>query len=379
MIKVFKNAKIYIRGKGIVNTNLAFGERIVSIGGAADGKDIPLPENSLVFPAFVDIHVHGAGGADFMDGTVSAFEKIDVSLAREGTARYLATTMTGPEDKIKKALFAAAEFKGKNNGLIGVHLEGPFISRNNVGAQDGKYVADPDLDLFGQFETCAPGCIKTVTLAPESDGAEAFVKFLKKRHVSVSVGHSCATHGEVVSAMSWGADKITHTFNAQSGIHHREIGVAGSALLYDGLYTELIADGIHVSYPAIKLLVKCKPADKIILVTDSMRAKGMGSCESELGGQKVYVRDGQARLSDGTLAGSILKMNEAVRNLVLYAGVDIGQAVDFASYNPAEYLGLKDCGSIVCGNLADFCVTDNNFNVLYTVRNGEIIYKNDKE
>ena len=374
-MKVFKNAKIYIRKKGIIDTNIAFGERIVSIGGEVDGEEIPLPENSLVLPAFIDIHVHGAGGADFMDGTVAAFKKIDETLSREGTARYLATTMTQAAEQIKKALLAAAEFKGENNGLIGVHLEGPFISPDKVGAQDGKYAAAPDFDLFGQFEDCARGCIKTVTLAPETAGAEEFIKFLKKRNVSVSVGHSCATNGEVVSAISWGANKITHTFNAQSGIHHREIGVAGSALLYDGLYTELIADGIHVSYPAIKLLIKCKPADKIILITDAIRAKGTEVCESELGGQKVYIRNGQAKLADGTLAGSVLKMNEAVKNLVENAGVNLGQAVDFASYNPAKYLGLKDCGSIACGNLADFCVTDSSLNVLYTVRNGEIIYK----
>lgn len=375
MMKVFKNTKIYIRKKGIINTSIAFGEKIVSIGGEPDGEEIPLPENSLVLPAFIDIHVHGAGGADFMDGTVAAFKKIDEYLSREGTARYLATTMTQQEEQIKKALIAAWEFKSKNNGLIGVHLEGPFISRNKIGAQNGKYAADPNIDFFTRLETCAPGCIKTVTLAPESNGAEEFIKFLKKRNVSVSVGHSCATNGEVVSAISWGADKITHTFNAQSGIHHRDIGVAGSALLYDELYTELIADGVHVSYPAIKLLIKCKPPDKIILITDAMRAKGTDVCESELGGQKVYILNGQAKLNDGTLAGSVLKMNEAVKNLVLNTGVSLAQAVDFASYNPAKYLGLKNCGSIDCGNLADFCVTDNSFNVLYTVRNGEIIYK----
>lgn len=374
-MKVFENAKVYIRGSGIVNTSIAFGKKIASIGGAAEGERVPLPENSYVLPAFIDIHVHGAGGADFMDGTASAFKNIDRSLAREGTARYLATTMTQSADKIKKALSAAAEFKKVDNGLIGVHLEGPFISRDKAGAQSGEYVSDPDMDLFGQFEACAQGCIKTVTLAPECVGAEEFIKFLKKKNVSVSVGHSRATYGEVASAISWGADKITHTFNAQSGIHHREIGIAGSALLFDELYAELIADGIHVSYPAIKLLIKCKPPDKIILITDSMRAKGVQSGESELGGQKVYVRDGQARLSDGTLAGSVLKMNEAVKNLILNAGIGLGQAVDFASYNPAKYLGLKDCGSIACGNSADFCVTDESFNVLYTVRNGEIIYK----
>lgn len=375
MIKNFENASVYAYGKEIIKTSVAFGERITEIGDGAKGQNIPLPQGALVVPAFIDMHVHGADGADFMDGTQPALERIDGALAREGTARYLATTMTQSAENIKKALNASAQFKKGSNGLLGVHLEGPFISPHYLGAQPADFVAEPDESLFEEFNAAAGGCIKTVTIAPEWETANSFIKYAKDRGISVSLGHTSASNAQIRRAMAAGADAITHTFNAQSGIHHRDIGTAGSALLYDELHCELIADGIHVSYPAIRLLLKCKPKDKVILITDAMRAKGLNDGESELGGQKVFVKDGQARLADGTLAGSVLKMNDAVKNLVKFAGVPIAQAVDFASLNPAKYLGLTDLGKIEKNYRSDFTVLDNNFSVILTVRDGEIIYQ----
>jgi len=373
-MKKFENANIYVCGQGIIKTDLSFGEKIVSIGAGASGEKIELPQNAIVVPAFIDVHVHGADGADFMDGTLSAYETVDGALAKEGTARYLATTMTQSEDKILKTLEAAAKFSKRSNGFCGVHLEGPFISPEYAGAQPLDYIKNPDVLLFKKFYGAADGVIKNLTLAPERDGALNFIRYLKMTGVGVSLGHTHATNLQIESAMLAGADKITHTFNAQSGIHHREIGTAGSALLYDGLYCELICDGLHLSYPAVKLLLKCKPREKVILITDSMRAKGLEDGVSELGGQTVYVKDGQARLEDGTLAGSVLKMNEAVKNLVEKVGVPIETAIDFASCNPAKYLGLDDCGSIKINNRADFTVLGDDFKVLYTIRDGAIIY-----
>lgn len=375
MIKSFENASVYAYGKEIIKTSVAFGERITEIGDGAKGGKIPLPQGALVVPAFIDMHVHGADGADFMDGTQTAFEKIDRALAREGTARYLATTMTQSAENIKKALNASEQFKKGKNGLLGVHLEGPFISPHYLGAQPADFVAEPDKKLFEEFNATAGGCIKTVTIAPERETANSFIKYVKDKGISVSLGHTSASNAQIRGAMAAGADRITHTFNAQSGIHHRDIGTAGSALLYDGLYCELIADGIHVSYPAIQLLLKCKPKEKVILITDAMRAKGTGDGESELGGQKVFVKGGQARLADGTLAGSVLKLNEAVKNIVKNAGVSLTQAIDFASLNPANYLGLTDLGKIEKNYRADFTVLDNDLSVILTVRDGEIIYQ----
>lgn len=374
MIKTFKNADAYVRGRGIVKTDITFGKKISEIGGGS-GEVIPLPEGAIVLPAFIDIHTHGAAGCDFMDGSQNSLRAIDTALASEGTAHYLATTMTQSAEKINAALAAIAMFKGDDNGLLGVHLEGPFISKKRVGAQSPDFVSPPDCKLFDGFFESARRLIKSVTLAPEVGGAVEFIKHLVKKGVTVSIGHSDATFDEAEAAIDAGADKVTHTFNAQSGVHHRDLGVAGCALSDDRLYAELIADGIHVSYPAIKLLLKCKPRDRVILITDAMRAKGAAGGESELGGQKVYVRGGEARLADGTLAGSVLKMNEAVKNLVERAGESLEYAVDCASYNPAKYLNLEGCGSIAPNNQADFTVIDRAFNVIMTVRRGEIIYR----
>ncbi len=190
-----------------------------------------------------------------------------------------------------------------------------------------------------------------------------------------SIGHSDATYAEARRAAECGARCVTHTFNAQSPFTHREAGVAGAALLTDATYAELIADGIHVSVPAIKLLLKNKPTDKLVLITDSIRAKGLRDGESELGGQKVFVKNGAARLGDGTLAGSVLKMNDAVKLLVDECGADLTRAIDCATVNPANNLGIaENYGSIATGKAADFVVLDDGLDVLMTVRDGEIIY-----
>ena len=178
------------------------------------------------------------------------------------------------------------------------------------------------------------------------------------------------------AAKEAGATNVTHTYNAQSPLHHREIGVVGSALLLEDLYCELICDTIHVSVPAMQLLVKNKRADKLALITDAMRAKGLADGVSELGGQTVYVKGGEARLADGTLAGSVLRMNRALQNMVEKVGVPLTQAVDYCTINPARTLKMEnEAGSIAEGKRADFAVLNDKFDVLYTVRDGKIIYK----
>ena len=213
-----------------------------------------------------------------------------------------------------------------------------------------------------------------VTLAPEEDGGEMLIRLLKEEGITVSAGHSGATVDQIEAAEKCGLSCITHTFNAQSPLHHRQAGVVGAALLNDGLYCEVIADAVHVSVPALKLLIKSKPAEKLILITDAMRAKVAAEGVSELGGQTVYVNDGQARLKDGSLAGSVLKMNVAVKNLVEKCGAPVEYALDCASYNPACNLGLQEeYGSIRCGAAADFTLLDGKFNVVTTVVGGEVV------
>lgn len=377
-MKCFKNVRAYITGEGVTRTDITFDERIEEVGHAR-GEEVKLPENAIVLPGFIDVHVHGAGGSDAMDGTREALDVIGKKLAQEGTAGFLATTMTQSEEKIKKALEAVRDYDGACGArILGVHLEGPFISPDFAGAQPREYIAAPDVAQFEKYDCASGGKIKKVTLAPEEKGADTFIKHLAERGIVPSLGHSSATAADVSRAIESGAKSVTHTFNAQSPFKHREIGLAGSALLRDELHCEIIADGVHVSFEAIKLLLKNKPKEKITLITDAIRAKGCGEGESELGGQKVYVKDGQARLSDGTLAGSVLKMNVAVRNMVRKVGVPFETAVAYATENPAKELGIYgETGSITQGKRADFTVLDDDFNVLMTVVGGKLVYRSE--
>lgn len=379
-MKVFKNVNAYVENKGVIKTDVSFEDKITGFSADKSGETIEIPADAVVLPAFIDTHVHGAGGADAMDGNREALSVIAETLAKEGTASFLATTMTQSPENIICALSAVKEYMAEapDTGakILGVHLEGPFIAEKFKGAQPLEYVAAPDIKVFEKYNEAAGGAIKIVTMAPETEGAEDFIKYLAKNHIIASIGHTAAKYADVERAVAAGAKNVTHTYNAQSPLHHRDIGVVGSALLIDGLQTEIIADTIHVSVPALKLLVKNKPADKVTLITDAMRAKGMPDGESELGGQKVFVKNGEARLADGTLAGSVLRMNAAVRNMVLKAGVPFERAVDFASLNPAKELGIADKkGNIAPGKDADFTVLDGEFNVLMTIRAGKIIYR----
>lgn len=369
-MSAFKAAKIYIDGK-IVTCGLTFSERFLSF----EGEGEIFPERLLVLPGFIDEHIHGAGGADAMDGTYEALDTISRTLAAEGTCSFLATTMTQTEAQTAAAVNAVYKTMGKEHGarLMGAHLEGPFISPKFCGAQPEECILPPDPALLERL--LAGGAVKMLTVAPEREGAEALIRCAREKGIVVSVGHTAAKYSDVVAAMEAGADHVTHTFNAQSPLHHREIGTVGAALLEDGLYTELIADTIHVSPPAIRLLFKCKPRGKRVLITDAIRAKGLGDGESELGGQKVFVKGGEARLADGTLAGSVLRMNRAVKNLI-DIGIPLSEAVDAATVNPARGLGIDgDCGSIALGKRADFTVVDENFDVVTTVVGGKTVYR----
>lgn len=379
-MKGLKNVTAYVAGKGLVKTDIAFEDgKIVAIG-KLDNVEPIFDTDGVVLPGFIDEHIHGAGGADAMDGTEQALQTISEYVAKEGTTGFLATTMTQSPENIGKALknVKTVREKGEYKGaeVLGVHLEGPFISPKHVGAQPLEYVAKPAPETFDKYNEISGGNIKVVTLAPEVEGGLDLVKHLAKIGVVASIGHTGAKFSDVEAAVAAGATNVTHTYNAQTPLHHREAGVVGAAMLIDELNCEMICDTIHVSVPAIKIFVKNKPHYKFTLITDAMRAKGMPDGLSELGGQQVFVKNGEARLSDGTLAGSVLKMNVAVKNLVEKVGVSFTDAVDFASANPAKNLGLYDeRGSIEVGKRADFAVMDKDYNILCTVVGGKVVYK----
>ncbi len=377
-MKAYKNSWV-LTEEGLVKTNLVYSNTFEQIGSNVEDGEV-LPEDYVIVPGFIDQHIHGAAGSDAMDGTISDLTKIANAVASEGTTAFLATTMTQSPENITKALNAVKEYKasGYENGaeVLGVHLEGPFISKDFIGAQPLEYVATPSVEVFKKYQDASGDSIRIVSLAPEEEGAAELIKYLVSQNIVASIGHTNAKYADVEKAVAAGASNLTHTYNAMKPVHHREIGTVGSAFLFDELTCECICDGIHVSGPAIKLLHKNKPADKMVLITDAMRAKHMPDGISELGGQVVIVKNGEARLENGTLAGSVLKMNNAIKNVMNFLNLSLEETVKLATINPAKNLKVDHyLGSIKVGKRADFVVLDKDLNVVKTVREGKVIYE----
>ncbi|MEH7012094.1 N-acetylglucosamine-6-phosphate deacetylase [Neobacillus niacini] len=344
-------------------------------------EKIEIPEGQTVVPGFIDVHIHGAAGADTMDATIEALETMAKALPAEGTTSFLATTITQKHENIENALRNAALYlKGHNDSgkadILGVHLEGPFINKKRAGAQPMEYIINPDIELFKHWQELAEGSIKLVTVAPELENGTNFVSYLHENEVIASIGHSDAVYEEMEHAVQAGAKQVTHLFNGMRGIHHREPGVAGSALLFKELMVELIADGIHVRPEVMKLVINAKGTEGMILITDAMRAKCLKNGIYDLGGQDVSVANGKALLADGTLAGSILKMNDSVKNILEAADISLSEAVQMASVNPAKQLNVYDRkGSISVGKDADLTILSNEYQVELTICRGEMAFK----
>lgn len=378
-IKGFKNSNI-LTEEGIKKTNLIIeGNYIYSIGlDVVDGL-IELDDKFIVIPGLIDEHIHGANGVDVIDGKEEYIYEIANAISKEGVTAFLPTTTTQSIEVIDKALLAIKDYilKDYENGaqVLGIHLEGPFISNKYKGAQLANYIIKPNIETFKHLEDTSNDNIKLVSMAVEEEGALEFIKYLKEKDIIVSAGHTNATYEEINIAIKEGLTCTTHTYNGMRPYLKDEIGTVGSALLLDELYTELICDGVHVSIPAIKFLYKNKPSNKIVLITDAIRTKGMPDGIYEELEQKVILKGKEARLVDGTLAGSVLKLNEAIKNFMYFTGASFEEAVKFATENPAKNLGVFDImGSIKENKLANFVVVDKDLNVYQTIRNGKIIY-----
>lgn len=342
---------------------------------------LSFPAEYHLVPGFIDLHVHGANGSDVMDGTVASLENISKALAAEGTTGFLATTMTANTDEIKKALVAVRDFmdaKHETQGaaLLGAHLEGPFISPKKSGAQQANHTQIPDLAIMEEWQQSATHVVKLVTLAPELANSVAFIRYLKENNIIAAIGHTDATYVETLAAIDEGVTYATHLFNAMRGIHHREPGPVTAALLSEKVSTELIVDGIHLHPAIVQLILKLKTKDKMLLVTDAMRAKCLGDGHYDLGGQNVIVKEGVATLEDGTLAGSTLKMQAAIQQMIRFTQCALEDVLMMASQNPAMMLGVFDKkGSIKLGKDADLVVLDEHLNVVLTVCGGKIVYR----
>ncbi|MCK4241786.1 MAG: N-acetylglucosamine-6-phosphate deacetylase, partial [Candidatus Atribacteria bacterium] len=262
--------------------------------------------------------------------------------------------------------------------IVGVHLEGPFINAKQKGAQREDLIILLCIEIVKKFISESGGLIKIITYTPELDTDFEFTSFLNNKGIIPSVGHSFADYETIISAIKFGLKSSSHIFNQMKGIHHREPGTIGAILTEENLFAEIITDCIHVHPAIVNLLVRAKGVDKIILITDAMRAAGLQDGTYDLGGLKVIVKNSEARLGSGNLAGSTLTMNRAVKNMIEKVGINIKESVKMASLNPARLLGLdKDRGSLTPGKRADIVVLDDNFNVVYTIKKGKVIYSKD--
>lgn len=334
-------------------------------------------EDCYLVPGFIDMHIHGAGGADVMDADLEALQTISAKLAEEGVTGFLATTMTAAPEKIEAALAmilkSATQLRGA--AILGIHLEGPFISSEKMGAQSGQYILAPDVALFNRWQNIAEGLIKLVTLAPEQENALNLVAALKDNSVIASIGHTNATYEKTLEAIAAGCTHATHLFNAMPTLKSRSPGPIGAILNSDAVTAELIADGHHLHPATCKLTLRNKGVSKLVLVSDAMRGKCMGNGDFELGGQQVTVAHGKATLKDGTLAGSVLSIPKAIKNMMTFTDCSLEEAITMATVNPAHQLKLHATkGSIEVGKHADLVVLDENLKVALTMREGGVIF-----
>lgn len=371
--QILHNHAIIISGGKITNIS----PLPVSIDNA---EIIELTEKQLLIPGIIDLFVHGAQGKDVMDATQTALETISKSLPQEGVTSFLAATMTQPYERIEQAMSNARSFMANQNKdgarMLGVYLEGPFLSAENPGVQDINFMVDPDIDKFKLWQKLSGGHIKIATIAPEKNDADQFIEYLKQQDIIASIAHTNASYQQAVDGIISGCSHATHLFNAMSGIHHRKAGAALAALLDDRVTVELIVDGLHLSPEIIQLVLKVKPRDKVVLASDAMRAKYLEDGCYELGGQQVEVLGDRAQLKNGTLAGSVLKMNQAIKNMCTFVDCSIADAITYACENPAKHLNIfHSKGSIEVGKDADLTVISNEFEIDLTIREGHLLYQ----
>lgn len=335
-------------------------------------------QDCYIFPGFIDLHVHGALGLDFMDGDSEKVLQIACFLMREGVTRFLATTLTQSKESILEAIKSIVRVVKSSPSILGIHLEGPYLSRSRKGAHNAAFLRKPNLGEIEEFLSVGSGLVKRVTIAPELEGAMEAISFLSSQGVLVSLGHSEADYATSFRAFLQGARLITHIFNGMDPLHHRVPNLLAFALGFEGIFVELIADGMHVSPEVMKVVFACKP-DETIVVSDAIRAAGMGDGVYEMGGEQIEVQGGIARLiSSGNLAGSTTTLRLSLFNLWKRFGFSLPQLAWMGSLLPAKLLGIDNVlGSLEKGKFADIVVLDELFSVRAVFVEGEKVHPSD--
>jgi len=370
------NAKFIIDEEIIEDKVLLYNDKILGIFddiiiSDSDNIEIIDAKGQYVSAGFIDLHIHGSAGVDVMDATPQALETLSQALLKTGTTAFLATTMTMSERHITKALVNIKNHASKVKGakILGIHLEGPFINSEKHGAQDKRYVQNANFALISEYIED----IKMITLAPEIARNKDFIKKIVKEypHIILSIGHSSASYEEAKESFDLGISHATHLFNAMNAYHHRDPSLVGAVFDSD-VTCDIIADLVHTHASTLDLVYKLKE-DKLILITDAMRAGCMSCGTYDLGGREVKVEKGKATLEDGTLAGSVLTMNQAMRNMFEYTSMSLPQIVSAVSKNPAKKLGLLK-GELREGYDADIVIFDKHFKINSSIIEGKVKY-----
>ena len=340
-----------------------------------------------VSPGFIDLHTHGAGDSDLMDGTVEAFLQVAETHARYGTTGLYPTTLASTNEELYKSFdnyHQAKALNTKGAALLGFHLEGPYFAMSQKGAQDEKYIRNPHHDEYMEILR-STDAIARWSSAPELEGSKGFAEALMARGILPAIAHSDAIYEEVIAAFDWGFTHVTHLYSATSGVCRRNLyryaGIIESAYLLDGMTVEIIADGVHLPASLLKLIYKIKGPDKIALITDSMRAAGMPEGKSILGslanGREVLIEDGVAKLPDLTaFAGSVATADRLVRTMLNLAGTPLPETIQMITSTPAHIMGIDRVkGSLSKGKDADIVIFDKDIRIQMTMVNGNIVYK----
>lgn len=341
--------------------------------GAVDVESLTADHRAdFIVPGFIDVHVHGGGGADVMDATPDALKTIEAVHSRHGTTAWLATTVSAPPREIDQAIDCVRRSRdGGDGSLVGIHLEGPFINPKQRGAMKTEYILGPDASQFREWIERGEGLVKMITLAPEMEDSDGVIGLARERGIIVSAGHSMATWKDMERAEAAGVTHLTHLFNAMRPLNHREPGIIGYAARHRGLSVDFIADGVHLHPEIIELMLSLFGTERLMLITDAMRASGLGDGTYVSAGLHTIVTGGVARIKNGSLAGSLLTMDEAFWRLLRAHGRSLSEVSRMASTNAARLLGLEGRkGSIAVGRDADLVCLSPEGRVKQTIRGG---------
>ena len=373
---IINNARIVLKDRIIENGSLECSDGIIKRISTYPliGDEMIDANGGILMPGFIDVHMHGSANIDFMDAAPKDYKTVSESLYSEGVTTYLATTLTSDAESLKKVARAVKEAKADNPSLGGIHLEGPYISAKHKGAQNEAFIRNADINELRELQELSGNNIRYIALAPEKEGSMEFIAEAVKLGVVCSAGHTDATFDDIRKAISAGLTNTTHTHNAMSGHHHRNPGTVTAAMYFDELNCEVICDGIHVCPDTIRTFYKIIGEKRFMIITDALKIKNSDVNEFQLFGLDCVRKNGAAYLTSGPLAGSLLTMDQGVRNMKEWLDLPLTALAAISSGNAARALGFDDRGEIAEGKLADLVLLNNDLKIKRVYKLGKRVH-----